>query len=163
MLASEAGADFTFKLPEGEIKAHKNILSARVEVFDRMISSSFTESQTNQVDITDCDLETFKAFIRFLYCGRLYKPFDLYNLLALASKYMLPDLVSASVPLLKAEIDAAVDPQARLEVAKKMMEIAGDLFLVKNTCEECLISQLSLYFSLLDCLLTTLTDWDRSV
>jgi len=145
MLASEAGADVTFKLPEGEIKAHKIVLSARVEVFQRMFSSSFAESKTNQIDIIDCDLETFKAFIRYVYCGRLYQPFDLYNLLALASKYMVPDLVSASVPVLKAEINASNDLQAGLEMAKKMVEIAkkGDLFLVTYTCEACLISQLS--------------------
>jgi len=145
LLASEAGADVTFKLPEGEIKAHKMVLSARVEVFQRMFSSSFAESKTNRVDITDCDLETFKAFIRFLYCGRLYQPFDLYNLLALASKYMVPDLVCASVPLLKAEINASKDPQAGLEMAKKMMEIAkrGDFPLVTYTCEEYLIAQLT--------------------
>jgi len=152
LFASETGADCTFVLPEGEIKAHKNILSARVEVFERMFSSNCTESQTNRVNITDCDLPTFKAFLNYLYCGFLHQPFDPYNLLFLSSKYMVPELVCACVPPLRSKLKAfwerddekVVDDEKAL--AEKLMKLAKtrDIPMVTNVCEDALIERLEL-------------------
>ena len=145
LFASEDGADCTFVLPEGEIKAHKNILSARVDVFKRMFASNCTESQTNRVDITDCDLSSFKAFLNFVYCGVLHRPFDLYNLLSLTSKYMLPELVCACVPALKTELGALTEPYEALAFAEKMMKLAKtcDISIVTYLCEDALIERLN--------------------
>ena len=145
LFATEAGADCTFVLPEGEIKAHKIILSARVEVFERMFSSNCTESQTNRVAITDCDLSSFKAFLNYVYCGVLHRPFDLYNLLSLTSKYMLPELVCACVPALKTELGALTEPYEAMAFAEKMMKLAKtcDISIVTYLCEDALIERLN--------------------
>jgi len=129
---------------------HKNILSTRVEVFERMFSSNCTESQTNRVKITDCDLPTFKAFLNYVYCGFLHQPFDLYNLLSLSSKYMLPELVCACVPTLRRKLDSfrerlyieVFDDEKAL--AEKMMKLAKtcDIPMVTHVCEDALIKRL---------------------
>jgi len=152
LFATEAGADCTFQLPDGEIKAHKCILSARVEVFERMFSSTCKESETNRVDITDCDFETFKAFLNYVYCGVLHEPFDLYNLLSLSSKYMLPELVCACVPKLKVELNLVRDkvPSERLDFVKKMMKLAQtcNISFLTYLCEEKLLELLNVLMKL---------------
>ena len=98
---SGKGADVTFELPDGEVQAHKNILSARVEVFDKMFSSNMQETITGKVKIADSDVLSFKAFLRFLYTGKLIEPFEPERVLVLAKKYDVPDLVYPCVPKLK--------------------------------------------------------------
>lgn len=55
-------------LVEGEsIKAHSNILCARSDVFDRLLSGGLRESVTKEIIIDDCDALTIKALMRYLY------------------------------------------------------------------------------------------------
>jgi len=66
---SQSGADVTFKLTDGEIRAHKWYLSARLPYFRAMFESEMIEARTNEVEI-NCDCATFDGFLRFLYCGQ---------------------------------------------------------------------------------------------
>jgi len=66
---SQSGADVTFKLTDGEIRAHKWYLSARLPYFRAMFESGMIEARTNVVEI-NCDCATFDGFLRFLYCGQ---------------------------------------------------------------------------------------------
>ena len=103
---SGKGADVTFELPDGEVQAHKNIISARVDVFDKMFSSNMRETITGKVQISDSDVLSFKAFLRFLYSGNLTEPFELESVLNLARKYDLPDLICPCISKLKSELGA---------------------------------------------------------
>jgi len=66
---SQSGADVTFKLTDGELRAHKWYLSARLPYFRVMFESGMIEARTNEVEI-NCDCATFDGFLRFLYCGQ---------------------------------------------------------------------------------------------
>ena len=102
---SGKGADVTFELLDGEVQAHKNIISARVDVFDKMFSSNMRETITGKVQIADSDVLSFKAFLRFLYSGNLTEPFELESVLNLARKYDLPDLICPCISKLSDPVD----------------------------------------------------------
>jgi speckle-type POZ protein len=66
-------SDLIIKSKEGtEFKAHKNILSARNEVFNRMLSSKMCESLTGIINLKDLNSNVVSELLRFIYCEALY-------------------------------------------------------------------------------------------
>lgn len=53
------------------IKAHRNVLCCRSEVFASMFQSDMVEGKTGQVKISDTDGAIFREFLRYLYTGSL--------------------------------------------------------------------------------------------
>jgi len=94
LLTSKRHADVTF-LVEGEsIVAHKAVLSARCQYFERMFESDVKENISNQIEVTDIDSAVFKEMLLFLYSGQPPKlsAVKALNLLSAADKYGIESL-----------------------------------------------------------------------
>jgi len=78
-------SDITFVCDDGQtkLKAHRQILAARCQVFDRMFAGGFAETNPSSVnnswrfEIPDIDGHVFEDLLNYLYCGKtktnLYK------------------------------------------------------------------------------------------
>lgn len=86
--------DVTLNVQDKEYKAHKAILIARSSVFAAMFQHDSSEKKSGIINIPDCDPESFKEFLEFLYCGKLEETSS-YNALHLyktADKYDIQEL-----------------------------------------------------------------------
>ena len=96
MMKSGLMADVTIVCEETRFPAHKNILSARSEVFLAMFSHKDTlESQRNEVIVKDVDKVTMERFLAFLYEATLPEDLDFESfaeLLKVADKYQVASL-----------------------------------------------------------------------
>merc|ERR1712212_71733 len=99
----EETADVWFEIGDEVVPAHKWILQARVEVFEKMLSSEMQEASTNRIRILDTDSQTFKRMLKFLYSGQF--PDDLESsadaLLPVTEKYDIQELKDACASTLK--------------------------------------------------------------
>ena len=101
-------ADLTILCDGKEFKAHKFMLSARSSVFSAMFSHKGTkETDTNEVDITDCEGDTMKMFLQYIYTGDLPEAtFEVAEeLIDIATKYDVQPLVTACAEILGANLD----------------------------------------------------------
>jgi speckle-type POZ protein len=64
-------SDVTFNIGGYDFPAHKNILSARSEVFAAMFQHPSKENLTNQIKIEDIEPDVFQELLRFIYTGRV--------------------------------------------------------------------------------------------
>lgn len=60
-------SDVTFIVEGRCLKAHSQILCARSEVLERQLHSGMRESVSKEIVVDDCEVTTFKAFLKFLY------------------------------------------------------------------------------------------------
>eukprot|EP00928_Gymnodinium_smaydae_P054692 TRINITY_DN38424_c0_g1_i1.p1 TRINITY_DN38424_c0_g1~~TRINITY_DN38424_c0_g1_i1.p1 ORF type:complete len:373 (+),score=56.48 TRINITY_DN38424_c0_g1_i1:34-1152(+) len=114
--------DITFRLRDGETAAHRIILSAASEVFEQMFSHRMSESKTGIVELPDISRASMRVFLRLIYTGQINPedwepspdsaqaevPFPiLVEVLVLAKKYLIPDVVSEIVQVLKSRLARA--------------------------------------------------------
>ena len=97
-------SDVIIKIGNEEIFAHKYIL-ARNEVFNNMFNSNLLESKSNTVEIKDCEVKTFKTFLKYLYTCEVADDEKTVHLLALADKYLENDLKLLCEPQLYEDIN----------------------------------------------------------
>jgi speckle-type POZ protein len=64
-------SDVNFNIGGRDFSAHKNILSARSEVFAAMFQHPSKEKATNQIEIEDIEPDVFDQLLRFIYTGRV--------------------------------------------------------------------------------------------
>lgn len=60
-------SDVSFIVQGQQVKAHSQILSARSEYFHKALNGGLRESISKEVVVDDCDVESFKALLSFLY------------------------------------------------------------------------------------------------
>ena len=60
-----------FNIGGRDFPAHKNILSARSDVFAAMFQHPTKENLTNQIKIEDIEPDVFQELLRFIYTGRV--------------------------------------------------------------------------------------------
>eukprot|EP00434_Breviolum_minutum_P036108 symbB.v1.2.031980.t1/scaffold3775.1/size50518/5 len=65
------GADVTFIVQGERVAAHSQILAARSTVFDCQLNSGMKETISKEIVVDDCDAETFKALLKFVYTDDL--------------------------------------------------------------------------------------------
>lgn len=115
-----------------KIGAHKQLLSAISPVFAAMFNGSWKES--TQVDLVDASAAAFAAFLCYFYANEVVVGGEhAVDILNLANKYDLPDLVGGCVSFLLEHVDAdnAIDclGVARTygagELAAKCVEVIG--------------------------------------
>lgn len=89
LLESGNHADVTFSLRGEKIVAHKAVLSARCEYFERMFQSDVKENVSGQIEVTDISLEVFKELLQFFYSGQppKFAGQETLRLLSAADKY----------------------------------------------------------------------------
>lgn len=61
--------DVEFICGDEVIKAHKNVLCCRSEVFSSMLRSDMVESETGQIKIQNVEGSIFRELLRYLYTG----------------------------------------------------------------------------------------------
>ena len=71
MFEEGRGADVTFVVQGERVAAHSQILAARSTVFDCQLNSGMKESISKEIVVDDCDAETFKALLKFVYTDDL--------------------------------------------------------------------------------------------
>lgn len=57
----------TFRVKGEAIAAHSQILLARSEIFASQLFGSMRESISKEIIVEDCEVEIFKALLKFLY------------------------------------------------------------------------------------------------
>jgi len=60
-------SDVNFVVQGERVMAHSLILSARSEVFEKELTIGMSESVSREIMIDDCDVSTFRLFLKFLY------------------------------------------------------------------------------------------------
>ncbi|XP_042901567.1 speckle-type POZ protein B [Parasteatoda tepidariorum] len=98
--------DVKIRVEDEIVQAHKSILAARSPVFHAMFQLDMVEAKTGIVDIQDVDIDTFKAFMNYIYCDIVDKmDYDgAKNLLIVAEKYEVLRLKEMCGSFLKSEI-----------------------------------------------------------
>jgi len=94
MFESDINTDVTFRFDDKEIRAHKNILSARSTYFERLFGSRMKECSDQVISIIDCPYEEYLEMIKFLYTDLPPSKIDniASTLLPIADKYIIPKL-----------------------------------------------------------------------
>jgi len=88
-------SDVTFIVQDQRIPAHRMLLGTRCEYFaDIFSSSSGTENSNNKdIEIKDCNVETFQALLRYIYCEKVDLAEELaLNLFVLCKKWEFKEL-----------------------------------------------------------------------
>eukprot|EP00929_Paragymnodinium_shiwhaense_P113405 TRINITY_DN81697_c0_g1_i1.p1 TRINITY_DN81697_c0_g1~~TRINITY_DN81697_c0_g1_i1.p1 ORF type:complete len:387 (-),score=60.46 TRINITY_DN81697_c0_g1_i1:204-1364(-) len=68
---AEASKDVTFKLSDGEEKAHRNVLAAASDVFAGMFEQDMREKKDGVIELPTVDKVSMRIFLRLLYTDRL--------------------------------------------------------------------------------------------
>ena len=94
LFLSEESSDVKIIIGREVIPAHKLILTARLPYFEKLFSSGMKEATTNEITFEDTDSETFKEFLRYVYCGKTLANFkDIADvMLPLAEKFGVQSL-----------------------------------------------------------------------
>ena len=94
LFMSQTDSDIAFKIEEKVIPAHKSVLIKKSKYFKNVFNSGMAESRQDVIEIKDCEYETFKEYLRFIYQDTV--SFDDINrtikLYTLADKYLQKDL-----------------------------------------------------------------------
>ncbi|XP_042909286.1 speckle-type POZ protein [Parasteatoda tepidariorum] len=61
--------DVTIRVEDITIKAHKNILCARSQVFCSMFEHSTIEAAKNEIEVTDIPASVMKKLVNYIYSG----------------------------------------------------------------------------------------------
>ena len=131
--------DITIKCDGREFRAHKFMLSSRSSVFAAMFSHKGTkESETGEVEVTDCNGDTMEMFLQYIYTGILpeetfevtEKPGNVEGtfkvaerLLDIASKYDVKPLVDTCAEILATLLDE--DTSIRIAILSDLYRIEG--------------------------------------
>ena len=104
-------ADFTFKVENVKIPAHRAILAARSPVFAAMFKHNMQENRTNETEIKDVTPAAFRALLRFIYTGQCQVGNLAEQLPVAANKYGIQDLKQICAQELRTKLtaDNAVD------------------------------------------------------
>ena len=95
MLADQAFSDFEIVCQDKSFPCHKAVLAARSEVFKTMLNNDGEEAKKNCLVIEDFENEEVGQLLQFIYTGILKEDDAIgTELLLLADKYDLPDLVN---------------------------------------------------------------------
>lgn len=89
MMQTGDHSDATVRVKGEEFRLHKNILGARNPFFNSMFKSDMKENITGVVVIDDCEPDTFRSLIHFMYTGKIdeLSEENVCNLYVLADKY----------------------------------------------------------------------------
>lgn len=105
--------DIEFTCGDQSIKAHKDILCSRSDVFASMLQSDMVEGKTGRVNIQDVDAPIFQQFLKCLYTG------------------ILPELtIDAAVQFYKTSDKYAVDT-----LRKQCADFLTDNLCRENACD----------------------------
>ena len=102
-------SDVTFQIEGNKIFAHKAVISARCKVLSTMFSAGFIESKNNIIDIGDTTIDSFLAFLEFIYTSHspIEESEDSVGILCLANQFGMTRLVTLCELYISKEVDKA--------------------------------------------------------
>ncbi|XP_061386089.1 speckle-type POZ protein-like [Musca vetustissima] len=118
LLQSEKFSDVTLMVEKQQLKAHKNILSMRSEVFAAMFDNeAMTENTSNCVDINDMEYPVVREMLTFIYTNQAPNIDEMpIELFVAADKYALKKL--------KAKCEIALNRQLTCNNALEILILA---------------------------------------
>lgn len=129
-LKNQELSDITFVIGNQEIPAHKQIVSARNDVFAKMLNCDMLEKKNSRVEIIDIEEDIFKLLLRYIYSGNLETKDTevLLKLLVAADKYSVKSLVSVCGYRLIDNL--SVDNAIQIFITSDLVNVN----FLKNTC-----------------------------
>jgi len=128
-------ADVKLLTAQGEVRCHASVLAMVSPVFDRMLSTDFSEGRTSTIDMKEVSQDDVSSFLKYLYTG---DPYDYVadssfgddqdvrswlTLLDLADMYEVPCLAHVCAEHLTDMVDAT-----------NVCDISGQLHLHSEAC-----------------------------
>lgn len=106
---NQDSCDILVLCKNGQVKAHKVILAAYSEVFERMIqNASNVENQLTKIELTDIDIDVLWPMLKFIYDGKFPKVNINYNDLLLSAEHY-------EISALKCELEKLLESQINNE------------------------------------------------
>lgn len=113
--------DVTFKLADGEERAHKSVLAAASNAFATMFALPMQEGATGTVTLSDVPTAAMRVFLRLLYSGGVKSkdwhsaasdedimPLQiLLDVVALARKYVVDNVLEVTIEALKRRLHSS--------------------------------------------------------
>ena len=131
MFADQAFLDFEIVCQEKSFPCHKAVLAARSEVFKKMLNTDGEEAKKNCLVIKDFENEQVGQLLQFIYTGSLKEEDSIgTDLLLLADKYDLPDLVHICEVTLARDVNHELPLEASLGILDIANRISSD-YLIK--------------------------------
>lgn len=86
--------DLILKVGDKELRAHQDVLKARSQIFDSMLSHDMIEKNSGVINIPDCDPQAMELFLSYIYCGKveMLNESNMFGLYYIADKYDKEDL-----------------------------------------------------------------------
>lgn len=115
------------------IEANSCVLAVS-PVFESMLKSPLKEGCTHVIQIDDCSLDAMKAFVELLYTGRCSAEADWGELLILADKYQVADLIPICTTMMRHHLSAgnvascfrALNKLSHVEACKQAKDVLFD-------------------------------------
>ncbi|XP_077972427.1 kelch-like protein 24 [Styela clava] len=121
--------DVLFKVGSDEILAHKNVLSANSDYFDKMFAHDTKENQSGICEMKEVDAFCVKKCVDYMYSCEIAAPFEkLGDLLHVATLLQLDEVCSGIVKLLETNLS----PESVFETRK-----VSKMFSLTNLEEIC--------------------------
>lgn len=93
---NEETSDVIFKLIDGDLYAHKILLSARSTYFAAMFQDNISEKKFSIIEISDTSYDVFKEVLKFIYVGKVDKIEEMAaELLTSGTKYGIDGLINS--------------------------------------------------------------------
>jgi len=132
-------SDVIFQVQDQKIFAHKMILSIRSQYFSNLFSSNMLESHQQEIKILDCNADTFKAFLKYIYCIEVdFTPELALDLFILCDKWLFNEL-KADCENFLGETLTRENIVQRAELAEKLEapKLRNDIieFIIANSVE----------------------------
>lgn len=123
-------SDVAFEVEGKRIHAHKAILMGRCKVLAAMFSGLFVEDSLETIPIGDTSLESFLAFLEFLYTDHspICESGDSVGILILANRFGLPRLVTLCELYITKEVETATSDG----IEKADIDVVGLLHLAEQ-------------------------------
>lgn len=107
MFNNNLHTDTVMRLPDGELKAHRAILSARSPVFAKYFEVDMTEKASGEIIIEDIGVNVMKMLLNYIYGGMLVSGTDeeMIQLAYAADKYEVKNLRDGCLRYLRQHIN----------------------------------------------------------
>jgi hypothetical protein len=123
-------SDVAFEVEGKRIHAHKAILVGRCKVLAAMFSGLFVEGSLETIPVGDASVESFLAFLEFLYTDHspICESGDSVGILVLANRFGLPRLVTLCELYITKEVEGATSDG----IEKADIDVVGLLHLAQQ-------------------------------
>jgi len=110
------------------VRCQKAFLAGQSDVFKAMFSLPMKESQADSIHIPDCDAVYFQSCVDFLQTGQVeILPSNIFELYALARKYLLGALVTTIIKWVKENGHSSFDDSELLQAIATSKELDSPL------------------------------------